>query len=68
MIIPIFPSFRTVVGPFLWRFGMVTDDTVDGRQGWRDQRHHIERANRENIQRDDREILEILTTFFQCRN
>ena len=65
---PFVPSFRTVVGPFIWRFGSVTDDTVDGKKGLRSQQRHIELTNRARVHRDDLELLELVTIIAPCLN
>lgn len=59
---PHVPSFQTVVGPFLWRMGMVT--RPDGRG--RAMEQHVAAVNRARLERDDLEILEILTTIHRC--
>jgi len=64
------PSFRTVVGPFLWRFGMVVKRHTPGRQDKTPPGQDaalIEAEYWQRIQGDDLEVLEILTILSQCR-
>ena len=68
---PFFPSFRTVVGPFIWRFGSVTNASVPGKPsgaggGRADQLRHIELINQGRVHRDDLELLEIITIIAPC--